>query len=114
MSAFRCEEGISTVSCAAWMALRTRVRKSETGSVIDMGLPAGLGHPGDEPVVGELAQTDAAQTETAVDRSRPATALTPGVVAGLELLGACLAHALRGLGHRSLLLLARFLVRALG
>ena len=28
--------GISTVSCDAWMALRTRVRKSATGSVIDM------------------------------------------------------------------------------
>src|SRR4051794_28553769 len=28
--------GISTVSCDAWMALRTRVRKSAMGSVMDM------------------------------------------------------------------------------
>src|SRR5450759_5194474 len=36
-SALSLEAGISTVSCAAWIALRMRVRKSAIGSVMDMG-----------------------------------------------------------------------------
>src|ERR1700751_2051142 len=66
--------GTSTVSCAARIALRTRVRKSDIGSVIDMvvlsRLPGGLRHPGDLAVVRELAQTDTAHPELPVDRAR--------------------------------------------
>src|SRR3954466_10938475 len=63
-------EGISTVSCAAMMPLRIRVRKSAMGSVIDMRLPTRLRHAGDEAVVRQLAKAQAAQAELAVDRAR--------------------------------------------
>src|SRR5919112_4588394 len=83
--------GISTVSCDAWMALRTRVRKSATGSVIDMRcgscLPAALGHARDEALVRELAQADPAQPELAVDGPRAAAAAAARVLAGLVLGG---------------------------
>src|SRR4051794_33915179 len=77
--------GISTVSCAAMIPLRIRVRKSAIGSVIDMRRsPARLGHPGDEAVVGELAQADAAEPELAVDGARtpaaPAARVGPRLV----------------------------------
>src|SRR5215210_5988476 len=94
--------GISTVSCDAWMALRTRVRKSATGSVMDMRralLPAALGHARDEALVRELAQADPAEDELAIDGTRAAAAAAAGVLAGLVLGGACLAHALGQLGH---------------
>src|ERR671927_1476544 len=80
--------GISTVSCDAWMALRTRVRKSATGSVIDMRLPAALRHAGDVAVVRELAQTDTAQAELAEHRARAAAPSAARVRAGLVLGGA--------------------------
>src|SRR4051794_41681649 len=82
---------MSAVSCAAWIALRIRVRKSAMGSVMDMGLsalrvlPAGLGHPGDEPVVGQLPQADPADAELAVHRARAPAAAAPTVLAGLVL-----------------------------
>src|SRR3954471_4145015 len=63
-------EGISTVSCAAMMPLRIRVRKSAIGSVIDMRSPARLGHAGDEAVVRQLAQAQAAEPELAIHRAR--------------------------------------------
>src|ERR671917_67867 len=91
------EAGMFTVSCAAWMPLRMRVRKSAIGSV--MWLPARLGHPRDEPLVGELPQADPAQAELAVDGTGPAAAAAAGVLAGLELGAACLTDALGGLGH---------------
>src|SRR5687768_16734917 len=98
MSFLSLEAGMSTVSFAAWMPLRMRVRKSAIGSV--MALPAGLRHPRDEPLMGELAQADPAQAELAVDRARPAAAAAARVLAGLVLGAACLADALGGLGHR--------------
>src|SRR4051812_13576147 len=93
--------GISTVSCDAWMALRTRVRKSATGSVMDMArlLPAALRHAGDVAVVRELAQADAAQAELAEHGACAAAAAAARVRAGLVLGGACLAGALGELGH---------------
>src|ERR671931_109618 len=93
-------DGMSTSSCAALMPLRTRVRKSATGSVMDMRLPAALRHPGDVAVVRELAQADAAHAELLVDRAGAAAAAAAGVLPGLELRGARLAHALGRLGHR--------------
>src|SRR5215210_9215466 len=99
------DDGISTVSWAAVMPLRMRVRKSATGSVMDMRrcscLPAALRHARDVAVVGELAQADPAETELAEHGARAATAPAAGVLAGGELRGACLAHALGGLGHQA-------------
>src|SRR4051795_8561894 len=95
--------GISTVSCDAWMALRTRVRKSATGSVMDMGgallLPAALRHARDVAVVRELAQADPAQAELAEHGARAVAAAAARVRAGLVLGGARLAHPLGKLGH---------------
>src|SRR5512144_3105269 len=95
---------MSTVSCAAWMALRIRVRKSAMGSVIDMGSPTALRHARDVAVVRELAQADPAHAELAVHGARAAAAAAAAVVPGRELRGACLAHALGRLGHASGLL----------
>src|SRR3954462_14583928 len=79
-------EGISTVSCAAMMPLRIRVRKSAIGSVIDMRRsPTRLGHAGDHAVVRQLAQAQAADAELAVDRARAPTAPTTRVSACLVL-----------------------------
>src|SRR3954467_15538563 len=99
ISTFSLLAGISTVSCDAWMALRTRVRKSATGSVIDMRLPAALRHARDVAVVRELAQADPAQAELAEDGPRAAAAAAARVLAGLVLGGARLADALGDLGH---------------
>src|SRR6187397_2320859 len=95
-------DGISTSWCAAVMPLRTRVRKSDTGSVIDIGSPGALGHARHVAVVRELAQADAAHAELAVHRAGAAAAPAAGVLAGLVLGGARLAHALRGLRHQAL------------
>src|SRR5512133_4063872 len=94
-------DGISTSWCAAVMPLRTRVRKSDTGSVIDIGSPGALGHARHVAVVRELAQADAAHAELAVHRAGAAAAATPGVLAGLVLGGARLAHALGRLRHQA-------------
>src|SRR3954468_23124752 len=94
------DEGISTVSWAAVMPLRMRVRKSAMGSVIDIDRsPTRLRHAGDHSVVRELAQADPAQAELAVDGARPAAAAAARVFAGLVLGGALLAHPLGGLRH---------------
>src|SRR5687767_385977 len=103
ISAFSREFGITTSSWAAWMPLRIRVRKSAIGSVIDMRSPARLRHAGDEALVRELAQADAAQPELAVDRTRapaaPAAAVRPRGVLG-RAVGphdhGCLGHLLSG------------------
>src|SRR4051794_41878806 len=85
------------------MALRTRVRKSATGSVMDMVqrllLPAALRHARDVAVMRELAQADAAQAELAEHRARAAAAAAARVRAGLVLGGARLTDALGKLGH---------------
>src|ERR1700712_3114451 len=84
--------GIRTVSWAAMIPLRMRVRKSAIGSVIDMGLPARLRHAGDEALVGELAQADAADAELPVHRARTTAAAAARVRAGLVLRHALGAH----------------------
>src|SRR5919206_3695464 len=98
-------DGISTVSCAAMIALRMRVRKSAMGSVIDMRSPARLGHAGDEPLVRQLAQADPAEAELAVDGARAPAAPAARVHPHLVLLRAARAHDLRCLGHVSVDLL---------
>src|SRR5882757_1326663 len=102
---------MSTVSCAAWIALRIRVRKSAMGSVLALtgcsrwccGLPRRLRHARDETVVGHLAQADPAEAELAVDGAGPAATAATGVLPGLELVRARLAHPLGRLGHVSCL-----------
>src|SRR5437762_834810 len=105
MSFFSLDAGMSTVVCDAWIPLRIRVRKSAIGSVIDIERsPTALRHAGDVAVVRELAQADAAHAELAEHRTRAPAATATGVLTGLELRTACLAHALRRLGHASGLL----------
>src|SRR5512132_3049214 len=99
------DDGMSTVSWAAVIPLRIRVRKSATGSVMDMllglRLPAALRHARHVALMGQLAQADAAQAELAEHRARAAAAAAARVLAGLVLGGACLAHALGRLGHQA-------------
>src|SRR3954465_8142057 len=95
------DAGMSTVSWAADRPLRMRVRKSATGSVIDIGLPARLRHAGDVALVGHLAQADPAQPELAVHRGGAAAPAATGVGPGLVLRGARLPHPLGGLRHTS-------------
>src|SRR5581483_8651157 len=80
------EEGIVTSWCCASAALRRRVRKSATGSVIDIGRsPTRLGHPGDISVVRELAQADPAHAELAIHRAGTAAATAARIPSGLVL-----------------------------
>src|ERR1700745_42876 len=91
-SALSLEAGTATVSWAARVALRTRVRKSAIGSVIDMlvlfalsRLPGGLRHPGDLAVVRKFAQADAAHPELPVHGARTPAARAAGIGARLVL-----------------------------
>src|SRR5919206_3377110 len=99
ISRLRRLDGMSTVSWAAMIALRMRVRKSATGSVIDMRSPARLRHARDESLVGQLAQADAAQAELAVHGARAAAAPAARVLPGGVLGRARLADDLGLLGH---------------
>src|SRR5918997_7209934 len=105
-SDFNRDDGMSTVSWAAWIALRIRVRKSAMGSVLALTvfsrsgpLPRRLGHARDEAVVGHLAQADPAQAELAIHGAGPAATAATAVLPGLELRRPRLADPLRRLGH---------------
>src|SRR5512135_967626 len=84
------DDGMSTFSCSARLALRMRVRKSAIGS-LSMGLPARLER--------ELAEADPAGLELPQIAPRAATDLAAGVGARLELGRALLLHDERSLGH---------------
>src|SRR3954451_10615160 len=86
------ECGMSTYSKSASRPFRTRVRRSASGSVIDMALPARLRESGDVALVRHLAQADPAQAELAEIGARATAALASVVVAGLVLGPALLAH----------------------
>src|SRR4051794_26248505 len=62
-------------------------------------LPARLGHSGDVPLVGGLAQADPAETEFAVVRTGAAAAAAAVVAARFELRIARLLHLHRSLSH---------------
>src|SRR4051794_33738235 len=98
-SVLNLDAGMSTNSKSASSPLRTRVRKSASGSVIDMALPARLCEPGDVALVRHLAQADPAEAELAEVGARATAALTAVVVAGLVLGLALLAHHLGRLCH---------------
>src|SRR5262245_10860989 len=69
---------MSTNGRSMRLALRTRVRKSASGSVIIALLspsPARLLDAGDQPVAGHAAETDPAHAELPIDRPRPAAQL---------------------------------------
>src|SRR5215208_3553526 len=102
ISRLRLLDGMITVSCAAWIPLRMRVRKSAMGSVIDMRSPARLRHAGDVAVVRQLAQADAAQPELAVDGTGAAAAAAARMGPRRVLRRARLAGDLALLGHWSL------------
>src|SRR3954454_12841844 len=85
------EEGIGTISFDACAPLRTRVRKSAMGSVIDMRSPRALRHAGDVAVVRELAQADTAQPELSEHGARPAAAAAARISASSVLGGPLLA-----------------------
>src|SRR5829696_8469109 len=93
------DDGISTVSWAAMIPLRMRVRKSAMGSVMLMPrpLPARLGHAGDVALVGHLPQADPAQAELAVDGTGPAALAAARVRPGLVLGRTCRPDDLGGL-----------------
>src|SRR5581483_12461183 len=98
ISSFSFELGISTRSCSALLALRMRVSMSATGSVsIFRRSPAALRHPGDDALVGELPQANAAEPALLVDRAWPAAPAAARVVAHLVLLRP------RGLGDQGFL-----------
>src|SRR6516225_7864872 len=59
--------GISTAGRSIRLALRMRVSMSAIGSVIMAVSPARLRYAGDEPVVGHVAEADAADAELPVD-----------------------------------------------
>src|SRR5919201_4630540 len=81
ISTLRPEAGIEAVSWSARLAFRIRVSMSETGSVSTaLLLPARLGHAGDEALVREVAQTDPAESELAVDRAGPSAPVATGVL----------------------------------
>src|SRR4051794_29632591 len=98
-SVLNLECGMSTNSKSASSPLRMRVRRSASGSVIDMALPARLREPGNVALVRDLAQTDPAEAELAEVRARATAALAAVVVARLVLGLALLAHHLRRLCH---------------
>src|SRR5262245_4624787 len=96
ISSLSFEEGSSTRSWSALLALRMRVSMSATGSV-SMRSPRALRHAGDHALVGQLAEADPAQPELLEHGARPPALVAAGVVARLVLLGA------RGLRDQRLL-----------
>src|SRR6266542_7045911 len=102
---FSFEDGMSTFSCSARLALRMRVRRSAIGSLIDMvarPLPARLDHARHLALQGELPEADPAQLELPEKPARPAAQLAAAVDARLELrrlLQPTRLHDERGLRH---------------
>src|SRR6185312_745063 len=92
------DDGMSTFSCSARLALRMRVRKSAIGSLY-MALPARLDHAGHLALEGELPEADPAGLELPQVAAGPAADLAARVGARLELGRALLLHDERGFGH---------------
>src|SRR5271169_474562 len=87
-------------SCSALLALRMRVSMSAIGSVSTSSLlPARLRHAGDDALVREIAQADAAQAELAEDGARPPATVAARVVADRVLLRTLLLDDERCLRH---------------
>src|SRR5918912_1099484 len=85
---------IGSVNIYLWcLSLRSPERSDGTNQLdgkcagFSIALPGTLGHAGDRALVRELAEADPAETELAIDRTRPAAAAAARVVAHAELLG---------------------------
>src|SRR6185436_16596317 len=90
-------------ACLAIIALRTRVSMSAIGSVIILYflLPTRLGHAGDFPLQGQLAEAEAAHRESPEVRTRAPAQATPVSFADPELGGPDRLVDLSGRGHLS-------------
>src|SRR5437870_8180428 len=78
------EDGMSTFSCSARLALRMRVSMSAIGS-LRMGLPARLHDAGHLTLERELAEAQTAHLELPEITARPTAQLAPVVGARREL-----------------------------
>src|SRR5262245_57542868 len=96
------EDGMSTFSCSARLALRMRVRRSAIGS-LRMALPARLHDARDLTLERQLAEAKPAQLELPEVAARPPAQLAPVIGARLELRLTLRLHDERGLGHAELL-----------
>src|SRR5947209_6007677 len=81
--------GMTALSWSALLAFRMRVSMSAIGSV-SIASPARFRHAGNRALMGEVAQADAAETELAEHRARPAAPVAARVVAHPVLLRALL------------------------
>src|SRR2546423_1850513 len=105
ISSFSFDPGVSTCSCPARDALRTRVSRSAMGSVIALirsPLPATLRDAGNQAPERHLPEADPAQAELPEVAARPPADVAAVVLPHLELRGppgldyqAYLSHALR-------------------
>src|SRR5499426_3793031 len=96
------EDGMSTFSCSARLALRIRVRRSAIGS-LRMALPARLHDARDLALERQLAEAEPAELELPEVAARAAAQLAPRIGARLELRLTLRLHDERGLGHAKLL-----------
>src|SRR5215510_10978834 len=96
------EQGMSTFSCSARLALRMRVRRSAIGS-LRMALPARLHDARNLALERQLAEAEPAQLELPEVAARAAAQLAPVIGARLELRLTLGLHDERGLGHAKLL-----------
>src|SRR5688572_17579380 len=100
---FSLEAGMSTFSCSARLALRMRVSRSATGSLLIVPSPARLHHARHLALEGELPEAQAAHLELSEDPPRTAAQAAAAVGTRLELRGSLGLHDERGLGHAALL-----------
>src|SRR5262247_2043865 len=96
---FKRDDGISTFSCSARLALRMRVSRSATGSLLMGASPAGLDHARDLAFERQLPEAQPTHLElaqiTAGPAAQQAAAVPPrGKPGRLQRL-----HDERGLGH---------------
>src|SRR2546423_10703728 len=92
------EDGMSTFSCSALLALRMRVSRSAIGS-LRMALPARLHDAGHLALEGELPEAQAAHPELAQVAAGTAAQPAAAVTARREFRRAQRLHDERGLGH---------------
>src|SRR5262245_23916957 len=99
MRIFSLEDGMSTFSCSARLALRMRVSRSAMGSLFMIASPARLDHARHLALEGQLPEAQTAELELPQVAARASTQLTAAIGATGELRGALRLHDERGLGH---------------
>src|ERR1043166_9668033 len=100
------DDGMSTFSCSARLALRTRVRKSAMGSLLMAASPARLEDARHFALERELAETQAPQLELAQGAAGQMAHLAPVIAARREPGGARPFYDEGDLGHGSCRLLS--------